>query len=65
MQSRDEPKYHVYKPNYLAVFSRTAGVYIYIGISLNLQIAQNRPYLHTLSPKVGIIYIHGALGYMT
>ena len=30
--------------------------------SLGLQIAQTRPYLHTLGPKVGIIYIHGALG---
>ena len=32
-------------------------------LSLGLQIAQSRPYLHTLGPKVGIIYIHGALGY--
>ena len=31
-------------------------------ITLGLQIAQSRPYLHTLGPKVGFIYIHGALG---
>ena len=30
--------------------------------TLGLQIAQSRSYLHTLGPKVGIIYIHGALG---
>ena len=30
--------------------------------SLGLQIAQSRPYLYTLGPKVGIIYIHGAPG---
>ena len=29
--------------------------------TLGLQIAQSRPCLHTLGPKVGIIYIHGAL----
>ena len=32
-------------------------------VSLGLQIAQSRPYLYTLGPKVGIICIHGALGY--
>ena len=32
-------------------------------IPLGLQIAQSRPYLHTLGPQVGIIYIHGALEY--
>ena len=31
-------------------------------ISLGLQIAQSREYLHTLGPKVGILYILGALG---
>ena len=31
--------------------------------TLGLQIAQSSPYLHTLGPKVGIIFIHGALGY--
>ena len=31
-------------------------------IIVGLQIAQSRSYLHTLGPKVGIIYIHGALG---
>ena len=37
----------------------------YLGsVSLGLQIAQSRPYLHTLGPKVGIIYIHGAPGYL-
>ena len=30
--------------------------------TLGLQIAQSRPYLHTLGLKVGMIYIHGALG---
>ena len=30
---------------------------------LGLQIAQSRPYLYTLGPKVGIIYIHGAPGF--
>ena len=34
-------------------------------ISLGLQIAQNRSYLYTLGPKVGIIYILGDLGYGT
>ena len=29
-------------------------------LSRGLQIAQSRPYLYTLGPKVGIIYIHGA-----
>ena len=33
-----------------------------IPTSLGLQISQSRPYLHTSGPKVGIIYIHGALG---
>ena len=28
-------------------------------MSLGLQIAQSRPNLYTLGPKVGIIYIHG------
>ena len=32
-------------------------------VSLGLQIAQSRSYLHTLGPKVGIIYILGALGF--
>ena len=32
------------------------------GHTLGLQIGQSRPYLHTLRPKVGIIYIHGAPG---
>ena len=31
-------------------------------LTLGLQIAQSRPYLHTLGPKVGIICLHGALG---
>ena len=31
-------------------------------ITLGLQIAQSRPYLHTLGPKVGLIYIDGAPG---
>ena len=31
-------------------------------LTLGLQIAQSRPYLYTLGPKVGIIYIHGAPG---
>ena len=30
--------------------------------SLELQIAQSRPYSYSLGPKVGIIYIHGAPG---
>ena len=30
--------------------------------SLGLQIAKSRSYFHTLGPKVGIIYILGALG---
>ena len=30
--------------------------------TLRLKIAQSRPYLYTLGPKVGIIYIHGAPG---
>ena len=29
--------------------------------TLGLQVAQSRPYLHTLGPKVGIIHINGAL----
>ena len=33
-------------------------------ISLGLQIAQSRSYLYTLGPKVGNIYILGALGYV-
>ena len=33
-----------------------------IFVALGLQIAQNRSYLCTLGPKVGIIYILGALG---
>ena len=32
-------------------------------LSLGLQIAQSRSYLHSLGPKVGIIYILGALGF--
>ena len=32
-------------------------------LSLGLQIAQSRPYLGTLGPKVGIIYIHGGSGF--
>ena len=32
-------------------------------LSLGLQIAQSRSYLYTLRPKVGIIYILGAMGY--
>ena len=32
--------------------------------TLGLQIAQSRPYLHTLGPKVGIAYIIGAPGQM-
>ena len=31
-------------------------------VTLRLQIAQSRSYLHTLGPKVGTIYILGALG---
>ena len=31
--------------------------------TLGLQIAPSRSYLHTLGPKVGIIYVLGALGY--
>ena len=31
--------------------------------SLGLQIAQSRSYLHTLGPKVGMIYILGAIGH--
>ena len=31
-------------------------------LTLGLQIAQSRSYLYTLGPKVGIIYILGALG---
>ena len=30
---------------------------------LGLQIAQNRSYLHTLGPKVGLVYILGAIGF--
>ena len=37
-------------------------VYPLFSNSLGLQIAKNRPYLHTLGPKVSIIDIHGALG---
>ena len=37
-------------------------LFFFFGGGGGLQIAQNRPYLHTLGPKVGIIYIHGALG---
>ena len=32
-------------------------------VPLILQIAQNRSYLHMLGPKVGIIYILGAIGF--
>ena len=32
-------------------------------LSLRLQIAQSRSYLYTLGPKVGVIYILGAVGY--
>ena len=32
-------------------------------LSLGLQIAQSRSYLQTLHPKVGTIFILGALGY--
>ena len=32
-------------------------------LSLGLQIAQSRPSLYTLGPKVGIIYLHGAPGF--
>ena len=32
-------------------------------LSFGLQIAQSRSYLHTLAPKVGTIYILGALGF--
>ena len=35
---------------------------VQLSLTLGLQIAQNRPFLHTLGPKVGIIYVHGALG---
>ena len=34
-------------------------------LSLGLQIAQSRSYLYTLGPQVGIMYILGALGYMS
>ena len=34
----------------------------YLCLLLGLQIAQGRSYLYTLGPKVGIIYIRGALG---
>ena len=34
-----------------------------LGVSLGLQIAQTRSYLYTLRPKVGIIYVLGAMGY--
>ena len=33
-------------------------------LALGLQIAQSRSYLYTLGPKVGIIYLLGALGYL-
>ena len=33
-------------------------------LSLGLHIAQSRQYFYTLGPKVGIIYILGALGYL-
>ena len=36
---------------------------ILLPFSLRLQIAQSRSYLHTLGPKVGIIYVRGALGF--
>ena len=36
---------------------------IKVTISLGLQIAQTRSYSYTLGPKVGIIYVLGALGY--
>ena len=37
-------------------------MYIPEAFSLGLQIAQSRSYMYTLGPKVGIVYILGALG---
>ena len=34
------------------------------GLPLGIQIAQCRSYLQTLGPNVGIICIHGSLGFM-
>ena len=45
--------------------TRSLGAYGLDLDTLALQIAQNRPYLCTLGPKVGIIYIHGAPGLPT
>ena len=42
------------------------GKYTLLGfVSLGFQIAQSRPYLSIVGPKVGIIYIHGAPKYRT
>ena len=53
-ETRELPRY-LLKEDSLRVMKRHP-------ISLALQIAQSRSYLHTLEPKVGIIHILGALG---
>ena len=47
-----------------SLIQEASGTAYHSSISLGLQIAQSRSYLYTLGPKVGSIYILGALGYV-